>query len=119
MNSTADSQISSSALRAMNDADVGDVASLHLDAFPNFFLSRLGPRALRELYSGMLADPTGIAIVAQKDQRIVGFTAGTTDSRSFYRRLFLQRWRRFARAIALLTVVGTLPEIQPGESVRR
>jgi ribosomal protein S18 acetylase RimI-like enzyme len=47
----------------------------------------------------MLADRTGITIVAVEDGRVVGFAAGTTDSHSYYRRLLVRRWWRFAIAI--------------------
>src|SRR5204862_7639511 len=50
-------------LRPMRKDDVRDVVRIHLDAFPGFFLSFLGPAFLRLLYRGILDDPTGIALV--------------------------------------------------------
>jgi GNAT superfamily N-acetyltransferase len=83
----------------MTAADLRDVARLHAEAFPRFFLSGLGLRTLREMYAGMLADTTGITIVAETGGRVIGFAAGTTDARSYYRRLFVRRWWRFALAM--------------------
>ena len=83
----------------MTAADLRDVARLHAEAFPRFFLSGLGSRTLREMYAGMLADRTGITIVAETDGRVIGFAAGTTDAHSYYRRLFVRRWWRFAIAM--------------------
>ncbi len=85
----------------MGGADLDSVASLHLAAFPHFFLTSLGQRALRELYAGMLDDTAGITLIAEADGRMLGFAAGTIDSRWYYRRLLVRRWWRFVRAIAL------------------
>ena len=51
------------------------------------------------MYAGMLGDRTGITIVAEADGRVIGFAAGTTDSHSYYRRLLIRRWWRFAIVI--------------------
>src|SRR5450432_1648780 len=93
------SNASRAAVRSMTAADLRDVARLHAEAFPRFFLSGLGLRTLREMYAGMLADTTGITIVAETGGRVIGFAAGTTDARSYYRRLFVRRWWRFALAM--------------------
>ncbi len=87
------------AIRSMAASDLAEVGVLHGAAFPGFFLSGLGSRPLRELYAAMAEDPTGIAIVAESGGRIIGFAAGTTEPRSYYRRLIVRRWWRFARAI--------------------
>ena len=83
----------------MAPSDLAEVAILHGAAFPGFFLSGLGVRPLHELYAAMAKDPTGIAIVAERDGRIAGFAAGTTAPASYYRRLIFRRWWRFALAM--------------------
>jgi ribosomal protein S18 acetylase RimI-like enzyme len=80
-------------------ADIGAVTTVHLAAFPGFFLSCLGPRFLRELYRAIVADKEGIAFVAVDDDHLIGFVAGTADG-GFYRRAARRRWFRFAAASA-------------------
>lgn len=85
-------------LQEMYIDDVRDVVIIHLTSFRGFFLSFLGFPFLRELYMGILQDPTGIAFVNYNDKRIVGFIAGTSHPAGFYRRLLHQRWWRFGAA---------------------
>lgn len=74
------------------------MASIHLAAFPNFFLSALGRRFLCELYLGILADETGVALVHTSGGEIRGLVAGTVAPANFYGRLIRRRWLRFAFA---------------------
>ncbi|HEX3110413.1 MAG TPA: GNAT family N-acetyltransferase, partial [Thermoanaerobaculia bacterium] len=75
-----------------------DVVTIHLAAFPNFFLTFLGPRFLRVFYGAVMRD--GIAVVATLNDRVAGFVAGMLDSRSFYRRLWRKRFFHVVFAIA-------------------
>jgi ribosomal protein S18 acetylase RimI-like enzyme len=81
-------------IRQMSAVDVEAVATVHVAAFPNFFLSFLGRRFLRELYRAILDDEEGIAFVAADGDRVVGFVAGS-GSAGFYRRAARRRWLRF------------------------
>lgn len=85
-------------VRPMRRDDLDAVVAIHLAAFPNFFLTFLGPRFLRLFYGAVMRD--GIALVATVDDRIAGFVAGMLDSRSFYRRLWRRRFFHVAIAIA-------------------
>jgi GNAT superfamily N-acetyltransferase len=82
----------------MSLADIHEVVCIHLASFQGFFLSFLGTRFLRELYAGILDDPTGIAYVFESQVHLMGFVAGTSEPEGFYRRLLSQRWWRFAVA---------------------
>lgn len=86
------------ATRRMQPSDIPSVVSIHLSSFEGFFLSFLGRAFLRELYAGILEDPSGIAFVAEDAEKILGFVAGTSNPRGFYKRLLLKRWWRFAIA---------------------
>jgi len=86
-------------IRQMSAADVEAVTNVHLAAFPEFFLSFLGPRFLRELYRAIVADDESIAFVASDGDRVIGFVAGS-GSAGFYRRTARRRWLRFAAASA-------------------
>lgn len=82
---------------APNDVDM--VVKLHLRAFPDFFLSFLGPRFLREFYFSFLMDPVGMAFVARSEQDgVVGAIVGPLDPRGFFGRLLRRRWWAFGLA---------------------
>jgi GNAT superfamily N-acetyltransferase len=79
--------------------DVDLVAKLHLRAFPDFFLSRLGPRFLREFYLSFLMDPVAIAFVARNERDgVVGAIVGPLDPRGYFSRLLRRRWWAFCLA---------------------
>jgi ribosomal protein S18 acetylase RimI-like enzyme len=82
----------------MQLVDVDAVVAVHERAFAGFFLALLGPAFLRELYSGLLQDPSGIAYVCEEQSRVCGFVAGTGQPSDLYRRLLRKRWWRFGFA---------------------
>lgn len=85
-------------VRPMRRDDLDEVVSIHLAAFPNFFLTFLGPRFLRVFYDAVRRD--GIALVATANDRVAGFVVGMLDSKAFYRRLWRKRFFHVAVAIA-------------------
>jgi ribosomal protein S18 acetylase RimI-like enzyme len=89
---------SNTSIRLMRSNDVEVVVAIHMEAFQGFFLSFLGERFLRELYAGILQDPSGIAFVYEKDGELAGFVAGSDSPSGFYRRLLVKRWWRFGLA---------------------
>lgn len=98
-------------IRAMEARDLPSIVRVHLASFQGFFLTFLGPAFLMELYSGILADPSGIAFVSEDGGQVVGFVAGASESAGLYARLLRQRWWRFA--IASLSPVLRNPRIVP------
>jgi GNAT superfamily N-acetyltransferase len=74
------------------------IVEMHLRAFPGFFLVFLGPGFLREFYTGLLLDLTGIMFGAFEGDRLVGFVAGTVEPAGLYSRLIRRRKVRFALA---------------------
>lgn len=85
-------------IRKMRRSDIEAVVATHLEAFPGFFLSFLGAAFLRELYTSIVLDPTGISFVCCQGTEIKGFVAGTDQPAGFYSRLVRQRWWCFALA---------------------
>jgi ribosomal protein S18 acetylase RimI-like enzyme len=81
----------------MTRRDLDGVVAIHRAAFPNFFLSFLGPRFLRVFYGFIVSE--GIGIVALEDGKLAGFVAGVSEPRSFYRRLVRRRFAQLALAI--------------------
>jgi len=98
-------------IRSMTQADLQEVVQVHLQSFPGFFLSFLGPKFLKELYAGIMSDNSGIAYVAVDNGRITGFVAGTDEPSGFYKRLLHKRWWRFG--IASFSSVAKNPRILP------
>jgi ribosomal protein S18 acetylase RimI-like enzyme len=97
-------------IRPMLPDDVPAVVQIHLDSFPDFFLTFLGSAFLRLFYGELQQDPTGVALVATFDSgAIVGFVAGTTDQHTFYQRL--AREKKWAFASAALGALGRRPAI--------
>lgn len=86
-------------------AHVDACAQLHVAAFPNFFLSRLGPRFLREFYAGFLDDPDAVTAVAlDHGGRVRGVVVGTLQPAGFFSRLLKRRWWAFALASLALVL---------------
>lgn len=66
-------------------ADLDAVARVHLQAFPGFFLSRLGYGFLREMYRGFVTHVDGVFWIALDEQsKVIGFIAGTTAPHTFF-----------------------------------
>ncbi len=97
-------------IRPMSQQDIIQVASLHIQAFPGFFLSCLGGGFLKELYTSILADPSGIAYVYETS-KLEGFVAGTTHPAGFYRRLLSTRLLYFC--LPTILPIVTQPYIIP------
>jgi len=100
-------------VRAACCEDVDTIVGVHLSAFPGFFLSRLGPGFLQQLYRTFVTDPDGICLVAESaagtSRRIVGFVAGSSAPAALFRRALLRRGLQFAWSAAgalLLDPVG-------------
>ena len=88
-------------IRPVQTSDIAQVVQVHIQAFPGFFLTLMGTRFLRLLYSGFLNHPTGISLVAcpqAKPSEVIGFVVGTTQPQGFFSQLLRQHWLAFAMA---------------------
>lgn len=83
----------------MTTEHIPAVVQVHLNSFPGFFLSFLGPRFLSLYYTGVCEAPEGIAFVYLNASGVpVGFVAGSSNPRGFYSRLLKRDWLRFSLA---------------------
>lgn len=100
-------------VRPMKRADLSTVVQVHLESFPNFFLSFLGSFFLRGVYSSILTESSGISFVAEGEGSVVGFVAGTTQPSYFYKRLIHKRlwYFCFASCIPVLKRPSILPRL--------
>jgi GNAT superfamily N-acetyltransferase len=63
------------------------VVTVHIEAFPGFFMTQLGPRFLREYYRCVVESPQGILLTGDRQGECMGFVAGFLDPAAFYREL--------------------------------
>jgi ribosomal protein S18 acetylase RimI-like enzyme len=67
------------------------VVTVHIEAFPGFFMTQLGRRFLRAYYRCVVESPRGILLTEDRDGACVGFVAGFVDPAAFYRELSRRR----------------------------
>jgi glycosyltransferase involved in cell wall biosynthesis/ribosomal protein S18 acetylase RimI-like enzyme len=79
-------------VRPAGPGDAAAMARLHTAGMPDAFLPTLGQRFLAQLYRALAADPEAVALVAEAPAGVVGFAAGVTSVRAFYRRFARSHW---------------------------
>ena len=77
---------------------IDELVDVHIKAFPDFFLTFLGAKFLKEFYASFLTDSTGIAYVAVEDNRVYGGIVGPLIPDGFFKRLLMRRWYAFVFA---------------------
>lgn len=105
-------------IKAMSLEHIPGVVEAHLESFPGFFLTFLGPAFLREMYSALVEDHHGVCFAALKGKQVVGFVAGTSRSSGVYSRLLRRRLIGFILAIipAVIKRPGIIPRLLRGVS---
>jgi len=90
---------------------IHQAVQVHLAAFPNFFLSFLGPGFLKEFYNSFTVDSAGIGFVAQDPQtkEVYGVIVGPFNPAGYFKRLLKRRWWAFC--MASLTAVLKKPSV--------
>lgn len=92
-------------LTPLRRADAAELARIHKEAFPGFFLSELGEGFLTQFYLGYSADPTAVTCVARSASgQIFGAVVGTTEPKGFYKRLLRRRLLGFGTAALIATL---------------
>lgn len=69
------------------DADIIDIVAIHNNAFPDFFLTRLGDSFLRLYYKSMSKCEGAVTLCAVEDGKVVGFSTTAIKSAGFNTRL--------------------------------
>jgi ribosomal protein S18 acetylase RimI-like enzyme len=88
-------------IRRAQASDIAAVVRIHCAAFPDSFLTLLGPRFLTIYYNLLREDPGGILLVHDPAQ-IDAFVAGFLRPERFYRRMKAARWTMLASLAAAL-----------------
>ncbi len=86
-------------IATINDLD--RIVTIHVIAFPGFFLTFLGPQFLKQLYKSIIDDKSGVFLVCEASSQVAGFVAGVDQPKGFYLRLLKKKWWRFAMAAFL------------------
>ena len=92
-------------LSGLHSSDAEPLSRIHMLAFPDFFLSRLGHTFLKYFYRGFLGADDVVAVVARDSQgRPVGAAVGPLDPEGFFGRLLRRRLMGFVRASTIAAV---------------
>ncbi|MGD9702350.1 MAG: N-acetyltransferase family protein [Acidimicrobiia bacterium] len=91
-------------VRRATPSDRRRVAEIHAAAFPDYFLTHLGPSFLQRYYEAFLREPHTV-VIGSVDGRPAGFVAGTTDLARFRRDLYTPNLLRFPAIVAGKIVV--------------
>ncbi len=90
---------------------VDKIVDVHMEAFPGFFLTFLGPRFLKKSYKSLVYDRTCVSFVAEDEQThdVLGFIIGTLMPAEYFKRLLIKRW--YAFCLASVTAVLKRPTV--------
>lgn len=77
-----------------------EVVQVHIQAFPSFFLTFLGPAFLKHFYASFTYDNAGLGFVAlnKEDNNVVGVIVGPVDPEGYFKRLLIHRFLAFCFA---------------------
>ncbi len=95
-----------STIRTAFKPDLSAIVKCHLEAFPGFFLSVMGPLFLRKYYGIYLDYDKGIVLVAEFEGQLLGFVAGFQDPASYYAKM---RDNRLSLGLAALAALWRHP----------
>ncbi len=83
-------------LRTNEKIYIKNIAGLHKQAFPSFFLTQLGIPFLKTLYEGYLEDVHSGIMIAEDEDRLMGFIAYSNNYSEFYKGLMKNHLPKFA-----------------------
>jgi ribosomal protein S18 acetylase RimI-like enzyme len=91
-----------------------EIAKLHIDVFPNFFLSTLGTSFLTTYYKSCLKSKESITICAvdRRTKKILGFAIGCINSKGFNKRLIFSNLNIYIYEITVLIFTKPLAIIR-------
>lgn len=74
-------------IRNANENDIEGIVRIHCSAFKGFFLTSLGADFLKFYYLNFVRSKETVTLVAEDGNRVVGFSAATTNCKGFNSRL--------------------------------
>ena len=94
-------------IRKATIEDGNVVVKIHEKAFPDFFLTSLGPVFLKLFYTSVMNHKDGILLVCENEESMIGFCAGTMLSSGFNSNLI--KANLWAYMMASLKIMFTRP----------
>ena len=85
-------------VRPLKPVDIAEAVELHMAAFPDFFLTFLGPSFLRLLYGFYAADEKAVALAGETHGQVIATLLGTNRPQNFYKRMAQRHFTSFAWA---------------------
>jgi len=86
--------------KRLSASDVINIVAIHIESFPNSFLTKMGKPFLTEYYKAAIIGPYAIVVGLESDGSLVGFCSGSTQPSVFYS-LLLKKAHTFFVPIAL------------------
>lgn len=83
-------------IRKISRLDINEIAKIHLEAFPNFFLTTLGFSFLKCYYRAVINSKVGISVCVEKESEIIGFAVGTYKANGFHKNLIKNNFLQFS-----------------------
>lgn len=74
----------------IRSCDIPKIVSIHLEAFPNYFLTDLGKDVLNHFYSLILKESNAISFCVRSNDMIIGFVLASTQAKGLYKRIFFR-----------------------------
>lgn len=95
----------------MQEGHLKQAVAVHMEAFPSFFVTFLGPNFLLEFYRFVLTDSVGRGFVAvdAATHEVLGVVVGSVVPDGFFKRLLKKRWWAFC--LASVSAVAGNPKI--------
>jgi hypothetical protein len=85
-------------MRKIDQEYIDDIVKVHIKAFPDFFLTFLGPKFLKEFYRSFIVDEQGIGVVAIENDKLLGAVVGPLQPAGYFKRLLKRKWSAFCFA---------------------
>lgn len=82
-------------IRSAVKKDYRRIAELHSSSITTGFLSTLGSDFLSELYKAIHTQNTACLLVAETENSVCGFIAGTVNTKGLYKNVLLKNWYHF------------------------
>jgi ribosomal protein S18 acetylase RimI-like enzyme len=95
LSASAPANAASQGYRPAAVADLEDIVRIHQLAFPDYFMTVLGPGFLRAYYLRVLEYVDHVFWVKEGERGLEGFVCGFRNPAEFYRQLEKRRWRIF------------------------
>ena len=93
----------------LNETKSDEMALIHTQSFPNFFLTSLGYHFLSVFYKSIIKDNKSICWGIIDDGNLIGFFAASANSSGIYKKIFMRNFLYFS--IPLLSVFIKKPHL--------